>query len=56
MTPFYNVHGYNVSFDDAALRTAQLAYDLTFDCPAAFFSWPSKGTEAEPSPQQLADA
>jgi esterase/lipase superfamily enzyme len=38
------VHGYNVSFDDAARRTAQLAYDLTFDGPAAFFSWPSRGT------------
>ncbi len=25
------VHGFNVAFDDAARRTAQLAYDLTFD-------------------------
>jgi len=38
------VHGYNVTFEDAARRTAQMAYDLAFDGPAAFFSWPSKGT------------
>lgn len=36
------IHGYNVSFTDAALRTAQLAYDLEFDGPALFFSWPSQ--------------
>jgi len=35
------VHGYNVSFADAALRTAQLAHDLSFPGTAAFFSWPS---------------
>lgn len=37
------IHGYNVSFTDAARRTAQLAYDLEFDGPALFFSWPSQG-------------
>jgi esterase/lipase superfamily enzyme len=37
------IHGYNVSFEDAARRTAQLAYDLGIDGPAAFFSWPSRG-------------
>lgn len=36
------VHGYNVTFEDAARRTAQMAYDLAFDGPSAFFSWPSK--------------
>ena len=36
------VHGYNVSFEDAAKRTAQMTYDLAFDGPSAFFSWPSK--------------
>lgn len=35
------VHGYNNSFEDAALRTAQLAYDLQFDGPPIFYSWPS---------------
>jgi esterase/lipase superfamily enzyme len=36
------VHGYNVSFEDAARRTAQISYDLGFDGAAAFFSWPSQ--------------
>src|SRR5207249_9000922 len=35
------VHGYTVSFVDAAVRTAQLKYDL--DMPhAAFYCWPSR--------------
>ncbi|MBS0269650.1 MAG: alpha/beta fold hydrolase [Proteobacteria bacterium] len=38
------VHGYYNSFEDAALRTAQLAYDMRFPGIPAFFSWPSKGT------------
>ncbi|VIO79118.1 alpha/beta hydrolase [Bradyrhizobium ivorense] len=38
------VHGYNVSFADAALRTAQLAHDLSFPGTAVFFSWPSMAT------------
>ena len=37
------VHGYNVTFEAAARRTAQLAYDLKFDGPPIFFSWPSQG-------------
>jgi len=36
------VHGYNVSFEDAARRTAQIAYDLGFDGAPMFYSWPSK--------------
>lgn len=39
---FIFVHGYNVSFADAARRTAQLAYDLSFDGAPVFFSWPSQ--------------
>jgi esterase/lipase superfamily enzyme len=35
------VHGYRVSFEDAARRTAQLALDLEIDTPV-FFSWPSR--------------
>lgn len=38
------VHGYNVSFQDAILRTAQIAYDLNFTGPAVSYSWPSTGT------------
>ena len=41
------VHGYNVSFDAATLRTAQLAYDLNFPGPALLFSWPSQGAAAD---------
>lgn len=36
------LHGYNVDFNQAAIRTAQLAYDLKIH-PAVFFSWPSTG-------------
>jgi esterase/lipase superfamily enzyme len=35
------VHGYNSSFADAALRTAQMAHDLEFPGMAFFYSWPS---------------
>jgi len=37
------LHGYNVSFEDAARRSAQIATDLPFPGPTAFFSWPSRG-------------
>ncbi|HEY2412742.1 MAG TPA: alpha/beta hydrolase [Pirellulaceae bacterium] len=36
------VHGYNVSFADAARRTAQMAADLKFPGAAVFYSWPSQ--------------
>jgi esterase/lipase superfamily enzyme len=35
------IHGYNVSFQDALLRTAQLACDLRFDGVPMTYSWPS---------------
>ncbi len=41
---FIFVHGYNVTFADAARRTAQMSYDLKFDGAPVFFSWPSQGT------------
>lgn len=37
------IHGYNVSFKDAALRAAQLGTDLDIKSCMAFYSWPSKG-------------
>lgn len=37
------VHGYNVTFEDAARRTAQIAHDLKFRGAPVFFSWPSQG-------------
>lgn len=39
---FVFVHGYNVSFEDAAHRTAQIAFDLGLKSVPAFFSWPSQ--------------
>lgn len=38
------IHGYNVTFDDAAIRAAQLGFDLKVRGATAFFSWPSKGS------------
>lgn len=35
------IHGYNVSFEDAARRTAQMAVDLQFQGAPVFYSWPS---------------
>jgi esterase/lipase superfamily enzyme len=43
---FVFVHGYNVSFEDAARRTAQISYDVRFDGVPVFYSWPSQGTTA----------
>ena len=36
------IHGFNVSFQDAALRAAQLGVDLQIPGATAFFSWPSR--------------
>jgi esterase/lipase superfamily enzyme len=38
------LHGYNTSFENAALRAAQLGFDLGISGLMAFYSWPSKGT------------
>ena len=34
------IHGFNVSFEEAAIRAAQIGADLKVDVPV-FFSWPS---------------
>ncbi|MGB8129338.1 MAG: alpha/beta hydrolase [Candidatus Angelobacter sp.] len=39
---FVFIHGYNVGFDDAARRTAQIAYDLQFQGAPILYSWPSR--------------
>lgn len=39
---FVFVHGFNVSFNDAARRTAQMAYDMNFDGLPILYSWPSR--------------
>lgn len=38
------IHGYNVSFEDAAYRTAQMAYDMQFEGVPLLYSWPSHAT------------
>jgi esterase/lipase superfamily enzyme len=37
------IHGYNVEFDEALLRTAQIASDLQFSGVPILYSWPSNG-------------
>jgi esterase/lipase superfamily enzyme len=38
---FVFIHGFNVDFEDAARRTAQLSYDLGFGGVPVLYSWPS---------------
>jgi len=38
------IHGFNVAFDDALRRTAQIAFDLDFGGVAMAFSWPSRAS------------
>lgn len=39
---FIFIHGFNVDFENAARRTAQIHYDLRFEGVPIFFSWPSR--------------
>ncbi len=41
---FVYIHGFNVSFEDAAVRAAQIGYDLKVPGEMAFYSWPSRGS------------
>ena len=41
------IHGYNVTFEDAARRTAQMSYDMGFSGAPVFYSWPSQGEIAD---------
>ena len=40
------IHGFSASFRDAARRTAQIAYDMNYQGPSLFFSWPA-GSSSE---------
>jgi esterase/lipase superfamily enzyme len=40
------VHGFNTSFEDAAVRSAQVAADIGFDGVVVLFSWPSAASVA----------
>jgi esterase/lipase superfamily enzyme len=37
------IHGYNVRFEDAIFKAAQIAYDANFSGGVVVFSWPSAG-------------
>ncbi|SFN63987.1 Esterase/lipase superfamily enzyme [Bradyrhizobium sp. Rc3b] len=37
------VHGYNVTFRDAAFKAAQIAFDANYKGRVMMYSWPSKG-------------
>lgn len=39
---FVFVHGFSVAFEDAARRTAQMAFDMKFPGVPIFFSWPTE--------------
>ncbi len=43
---FVLIHGFNVSFEEAAIRAGQIGYDLKFPGEIAFYSWPSHGSAA----------
>lgn len=40
------VHGFNVNFDEAMVRGAQIRYDLKFQGPILVFSWPAGASES----------
>ncbi len=40
------LHGFNVTFEEAAIRAAQIGCDLAVTGATAFFSWPSRGSVA----------
>lgn len=44
---FIFIHGYKVSFEDAARRTGQIAFDLNFVGAPVLYSWPSYGKLAD---------
>lgn len=39
------IHGYNVKFDDALRRAAQIGFDISFEGLLTCFSWSSNGTK-----------
>jgi esterase/lipase superfamily enzyme len=39
--PLIFVHGFNVKYQDAVLRAAQISYDLKYQGPVILFTWPS---------------
>lgn len=50
------VHGFNVGFDAAIIRTAQLGLDLPFNGALCCYSWPSQGGISNYSADERANA
>jgi esterase/lipase superfamily enzyme len=46
------IHGFDVSFEGAALRAAQIGADLQVSAETAFFSWPSHANSKQYVPDQ----
>lgn len=44
---FIFIHGFNVAFDSALFRTAQIAFDIGFDGVPLLYSWPSASSLSE---------
>lgn len=40
-TPLVFVHGFNVRYNEAVLRSAQIAYDLKYQGPVILYTWPA---------------
>lgn len=43
--PLVFVHGFNVRYQEAVLRAAQIAYDLKYQGPVILFTWPAGAAE-----------
>lgn len=43
--PLVFVHGFNVRYQEAVLRAAQIAYDLKYQGPIILFTWPAGANE-----------
>lgn len=44
-TPLVFVHGFNVKYQEAVFRAAQIAYDLKYQGPIVLFTWPAGAKE-----------
>jgi len=44
-TPLVFVHGFNVKYEEAVFRAAQIAYDVKYQGPIVLFTWPAGSGE-----------
>jgi esterase/lipase superfamily enzyme len=52
---FVFIHGFNNTFEDAALRAAELTFDLDFQGAPILYSWPARGGGALGAPFYFRD-